>query len=123
VDQVLRMKSRQRQLSGHSRHFTQRDSNSTELPGAALAGLNIDIEHTLEPLHPGHRHMALGGRLVQPVYPGGLTPLALPAPPHRRYPHTKFAIGGENPMKTCQIDAVLGNEGGQLRDEIQAVRI
>jgi hypothetical protein len=42
-----------------------------DLPSTALAGLDIDVKYTLEPLHPGHRGMTLGGRLVQPVSPSG----------------------------------------------------
>jgi hypothetical protein len=37
------------------------------LPGAPTAGL--DIEHPLEPLHPGHRRVALGRAIVQPTVP------------------------------------------------------
>jgi hypothetical protein len=62
----------------HRRVFNAGDD--LDLPGAPLAGLDVDIEHPLQPLHPGHRRMALGGRLVQPVFPGRLTPLASPAP-------------------------------------------
>jgi hypothetical protein len=68
-----------------------------DLTGTALAGLDIDVEHSFEPLHPGHRHMALRRRLVLPAFPGGLTPLAPPSPPRRRNTHTKLAIGGEMP--------------------------
>ena len=63
--------------------------------------------------------MALGGRLVQPVFPGGLTPLASAAPLGRRDTHTKLAVRRENTMKTRQICAGLGNQGSQLRDEVQ----
>jgi hypothetical protein len=110
------------------------------------------IEHSFEPLHPGgHRRMALSGRLVQPVFPSGLTPLAPPAPPHRYHPHTKFAIGmvrqsAENPVtnssgmnldkcsfpargrtwmssiQTWQIDAGLRYQGRQLGNEVQRRR-
>jgi phosphoribosylglycinamide formyltransferase 2 len=90
-----------------------------DLPGAPLAGLDVNVEHPFESLHPGHRHVALGGRLVQPVLPGKLAPLASPSPPRRRNTHTKLAIGGEHSVKTRQIDAGLGNQSGQLRDEVQ----
>lgn len=85
-----------------------------------LAGIDIDVECSLESLHPGHRHMALRRRLVQPVSPGRLTLLASPAPFHAGVTSTrKLAIGGEDPMKTCQIHAWLGHQGSQLRDEVQ----
>ena len=78
-----------------------------DLPPTALAGLDLDIKNSLEPLHPGHRLVALVGRLVQPVFPGLLTPLASPAPFSRSDTHTKLTIGGENPVKARQIRARL----------------
>ncbi len=68
--------------------------------------------------------MALGGRLVQPVFPGRLTPLASPAPLGRRHPNTKLAVvreaaPSEHTMKARQICAWLGYQGGQLGDEVQ----
>jgi hypothetical protein len=65
----------------HRRIFNA--SNDFDLPGAALTGLDIDVEYSLQSLHPGHRRVALSGRLVQPIFPCGLTLLATPAPPHR----------------------------------------
>lgn len=85
--------------------------NDLDLTGTALAGLDVDVEHSLEPLHPGHRHMALVRRLVQPVSPGRLPRPAPPAPLGRRHPHTKLAIGCEHPVKTRQICAWLWHQG------------
>ena len=34
--------------------------NDLDLTGTALAGLDVDVEHSLEPLHPGHRHNITG---------------------------------------------------------------
>ena len=63
--------------------------------------------------------MALGGRLVQPVFPGGLTPLASAAPLGRRDTYTKFAIWSENPVKARQVCAWLRYQGSQLRNKVQ----
>jgi hypothetical protein len=70
------------------------------------------IKYTLEPLHPGHRRVALSGRLVQPIIPSGLTLLATPAHPRGSDTHTKLAIGmvrqsNEHPVKARQIDSWL----------------
>jgi hypothetical protein len=90
----------------HRRIFNA--GNDLNLPGAPLAGLDVNIEHPFEPLHPGHRHMALRRHLVLPALPGGLTPLAPPAPPRRRDTHTKLAIWCEHPMKE------MGHKRGKL---------
>ena len=42
--------------------------NDLDLPGAPLTGLNINIEHAFEPLHPGHRLVALGWRFALTVH-------------------------------------------------------
>ena len=86
-------------------------SNDLDPTRTALAGLDIDIKHTFQPLHPGHRLVALGGRLVQPTLLVLLTPLASPAPFGRSYPHPKLAVRREHPMKARQICAGLGNQG------------
>jgi hypothetical protein len=56
---ILQM--RQNSLN-HPRIFNAGDD--LDLPSTALAGLDIDVKYTLEPLHPRHRRMALGGRPV-----------------------------------------------------------
>jgi hypothetical protein len=63
-------------LLDDSRIFNAGDD--LDLPRAPLAGLDIDVKYPLQTLHPGHRLVALGGRLVQPIFPGRLTPLASP---------------------------------------------
>jgi hypothetical protein len=82
--------------------------NDLDLTTAPFASLDVNVEHPFEPLHPGHRRMALGGRLVQPALPGGLTRLVPPAPLGRSDTHTKFAVGREYPVKARQICAWLG---------------
>ena len=94
-------------------------SDDLDLPRAPLAGFDVDIKHPLQPLHPGHRLVALGGRLVYPVLPCRLTPLASPAPLRRCHTNTKLAIGCENPVKTRQICAWLWHQGSQLRNKVQ----
>jgi hypothetical protein len=51
------LQMRQNSLN-HRRIFNA--DNDLDLPGAPLAGLNLDIKNSLEPLHPCHRSMALG---------------------------------------------------------------
>jgi hypothetical protein len=63
-------------------------ADDLDVPRAPLAGLDVDIKHPFQPLHPGHRLVALGGRLVYPVLPCRLTPLASPAPLRRCHPDT-----------------------------------
>ena len=72
---ILQM--RQNSLN-HRRIFNA--SNDLDLTCAPLSGLDVDIEHPLESLHPGHRRMALDRRLVQPVFPGSLTRFSPPTP-------------------------------------------
>ena len=94
----------------HRRIFNA--SNDLDLPLTALAGLNINIEHSFEPLHPRHRDVAIVRRLVLPVFPYRLTPLASPTPLRRCHPDTKLTIGGENPVKTSKVCARFGYQGG-----------
>ena len=101
----------------HRRVFNA--SDDLDLPLTALASLEIDIKYPLQPLHPGHRLVTLCRRLVCPVLPCRLTPLAASAPLRRRDTHTEFAIGCEHPMKTRQICSWFWHEGSQLGDEVQ----
>ena len=101
--------------------------NDLDMPGTPLAGLKLDIKSSLEQLHPRHRHMALSRRLVQPVLPGRLTPLASPAPLRRCHPDTKLTIGreaapSEHPVKAGQICPWPRYQGGQLRDNVQSLK-
>ena len=74
--------------------------------------------------------MAFRRRLVQPVLPAKLTPLApparkfAPAPLGKRDMHTKLAIGRiaaphEHPVKARQIHMRLGYQGGQRGNDVQ----
>jgi hypothetical protein len=47
----------------HRRVFNA--GNDLDLTTAPLAGLDVNVKYAFESLHPGHRRMALGGRLVQ----------------------------------------------------------
>jgi hypothetical protein len=80
------------------RHSLFNAGNDLDLTTAPLAGLDVNVEHPFEPLHPGHRRMALGGRLVQPVLPCRLTPLASPAPLHAGVTRTRsLLLGAKTP--------------------------
>jgi hypothetical protein len=61
-------------------------------PGSIGVGHQRAVIDPLRTLHPAHRHMALGRRLVQPVFHGRLTWLTPPTPFGRRYTHTELAI-------------------------------
>ena len=111
--------NRIRSISRVVRHSLFDASDDLDLPVTLLAGLDVDIKHPVQPLHPGHRLVALGGRLVQPVFPGRLTPLAATAPLGRHDTHPKLAIGGEHPVKACQICAWFWHQGSQLRNKVQ----
>jgi len=113
---LFALQMRQNSLD-HRRFFNA--GNDLDVPRAPLAGLDIDVEHPLEPLHPGHRLVALRRRLVQPIFPGRLTLSAPPTPFGWSYPHTKLAIRSKNPVKACQICAWLRHQDSKLRDEVQ----
>ncbi len=69
----------------------RRLDDDLDLTGTALAGLNVDVKYPFQPLHPGHRLVALGGRLVQPVFPGVLAWLAtLLASAAKKFPQKNF---------------------------------
>jgi len=82
---------------------------------AGSAGLNVNIEHPLQPLRPGHSHMALDGRFLVLILCDFLTTLAPLRWGHQR---SVFAIRGEYTMKTCQVDSGFGHQGRQFRDEV-----
>ena len=82
--------------------------------GPAL--LHVDIENPLEPLSPGHGRMTLNrGFLVLATRSFGLAAFA---PLCRRNPCSMLTVGCEYAVKPNQIDSRLGDQGGQLGDEV-----
>ena len=78
--------------------------NYPELAATFRAGLDIDGEHPLEPLHPAHR----GGRLIDIVAPGAL----------RHDAGAVFEVGCKYSVETGQIQPRPGNQGRQAGDEV-----
>ena len=71
------------------------DCDTDDLDGAAaaLAGLDVDVEHTLQALRPGHGGPAFGGCWVfRRMRRAGLVTLAALG---RRHLRTMRAVGGE----------------------------
>ena len=69
---------------------------------ADSAGLNVNIEHPLESLCPGHRHMALRGRFLILILCSFLTALAPLCWSHQR---PAFAVWGEYTVKARQVNS------------------
>jgi len=74
---------------------------------AGLASLDIDVEHALEALRPGHDDMAFGGcPFCKSIGSIGIASLA---PAGRRDQCPVIGVGGEYAMEAGKIDARLGN--------------
>ena len=94
----------------HGRVFDA--GNDLHLPATGFAGLNIDLEHTLETLRPGHCRVAYGrGR----VCARGLTPSA----PRRGHWLAQGRVGREHAVVTDQVDAWIGYERRPPGKEIE----
>ena len=83
--------------------------NDLHWAAANMAGFDIDAEHALEPLCPGHGGMALGGCSVL-CFIGGLAALAAPGRCDQR---PVLAVGCEHAMETGEVDAGFGDQGGE----------
>ncbi len=97
-----------------------RKSGHFDGTAAGLARLNVDIEHPLESLGPGHGCATLGRRSVLRFI--WRLRLAAFAPPCVRHLHAMFAVGSEYTVKAGEIDPGLGHQGGQPDDEIQGLK-
>ena len=74
---------------------------------AGLASPDIDVEHALEALRPGHDDIALGGCPFSKSI--GSIGIASLAPAGRRDQCPAIAVGGEYAMEAGKIDTRLGN--------------
>ena len=84
---------------------------------AGVASSDIDVEHALEALRPGHGGMAFGGCGACECVGGfGFASLASAG---RRDQCPVIAVGCEHTMKTSKVDAGLGNQRSEPGDEIQ----
>ena len=92
--------------------------NNLDLTTTVFAHFDIDIEYSLEALHPGHPVMALCGIFVTPVsieifqFVGPLAPLS------RCHLNTVFTIWREDAMETCEVNSWLGYQSSQFGNEV-----
>ena len=94
--------------------------DDTHRPAAFPAGLDVDIEHSLETFRPPHLCPSLGGGLLLAIVGGfGFVP---PPPSGRCHQRTVFAVRGKDIVEACQVDARFGYQGGQPRNEIQRIK-
>ena len=78
-------------------------------PAAGRAGLDVDPEHPLEALRPGHRGTAFGRRrLLRIRGPGVLT---APAPLGRRHARPVLAVWRKDAVETAQVDPWFRHQG------------
>ncbi len=71
---------------------------------AFAAGVNVDVEHPLEPLCPTHRSTALGRRLI------GITARFLLATPRWRHCGLVLAVRGEYTVKAGEVGTRLRHQ-------------
>ncbi len=83
------------------------------------ADLNLDLEHALEALRPGHGCVTLGWRLVVGVIRRAAV-VAFTAL-GRRHERPMPAVGGEHAVEAHQVHARFGYQGGQASDEVQGL--
>lgn len=102
-------------LLDHHRIFNAGD----DLDGvaAAVADLDVDVENALQALPPSHCGPAFSGRSVfGRIRRASLVALAAFG---RRHLRTMRTIGGENAVKSSQVDPGLGYQGDEPGDEVQ----
>src|SRR5690606_39890629 len=83
---------------------------------AAAAGLDVDIENTLEPLRPCHRRSPLCWCCRFISHPD----LVAPAPFCRRDQRPVPTVGCEHPAEAGWVDSGRRYQGGQPGNEIQS---
>mgnify|MGYP000550437910 CR=1 FL=1 len=76
-------------------------------PLALLAGFNVDIEYSFQPLGPGHRNVALGEAAIILTL---ISLLATLAPAHRCDQGSVFGVGSKHPVDSGQIHPGSGHQ-------------
>src|SRR3990167_10050812 len=105
-------------LCDYSRVFDA--GHNLDMATATFTLLDINIENTLEPLHPGHRIAALlNGFFLCANHFRRLSDLT-PFP--QRDQGAMLAVRREKSVKSCQIHPWLRNQRGQPCDEIQRLK-
>ena len=95
--------------------------NHLDLSTTTLTGFDIDIEHALEALHPGHGTMLFLRALVEPIRTACLNLCCFLTTLCGSDLTTMFAVGRKNTVKSCQINSWLGHQGCELRDKVQGL--
>ena len=100
-------------LPDHYRIFNASD----DLDGAAalLADRDIDVEHPLEALGPGHGRVPFGGRSRFVRYLGLITL----APLRGGDQGAVSAVGGEHPVEAREVHPRPRHQGHQPGDEVE----
>ena len=105
-------------LLDHGRVFDA--CNDFDVATAVFTLLDINVEDTLEPLHPGHRITALLNSFFLCALHfrrlSSLTPLP------RRNQGAMLVVGCEKAVEPRQIHPRLGNQGGQACNEVQRLK-
>lgn len=95
--------------------------NHLDLSTTTLTGFDIDIEHALEALHPGHGTMLFLRALVEPIRTACLNLCCFLTTLCGSDLTTMFAVGRKNTVKSCEINSWLGHQGCELRDKVQGL--
>ena len=99
----------------HRRVFNTRDS--LDRAAAGRAGFDVHLENPLEALRPPHRRLSLGRCAF--LFSRRLNRPGTSAPPGRRDPGPIGAVGRENPVEACEIQARRWHQCGEPRDEVE----
>ena len=89
-------------------------------PAAHRAGLDVDVEHPLQPLRPSHRSPALGRGSV--VCVGCCLGSSALAPPGLSHLRPMGSVRRGHTVEAGEIDSRFGHQRGQPRDDIQRTR-
>ena len=82
--------------------------NHFDLATAVFTDLDVDVENTLESLHPGHSAVALCGALVTPASIETFRLIGLFAPLSGCYLNAVFAVRCKKPVESSKVDPRLG---------------
>ncbi len=84
-----------------------------------FADFNINIEDSLEALHPGHGAVALCRTLVTPVSIETFRFVGLLAPLGGCYLNSVFAVRCKDAVEACEVDSRLRYQRSEFGDEVQ----
>ncbi|OES47442.1 hypothetical protein A7R77_33065 [Pseudomonas aeruginosa] len=93
--------------------------NHFDVTAAVFADFNINIEDSLEALHPGHGAVALCRTLVTPVSIETFRFVGLLAPLGGCYLNSVFAVRCKDAVEACEVDSRLRYQRSEFGDEVQ----